>query len=69
MMEKDWKYFMKFDTIPDIRDTMLFPDYPDRGPNFDERLYISTDGKIEDMIAEDNQAYIDKVNSGGKIEH
>ena len=35
-------YAEKYNTI-DIRDTILIPTPRDRGPNFDERLRISTD--------------------------
>lgn len=68
MLENDWKYLVWFQQINDIRDTIFIPPTPNRGPNFDERLYLATDGKIEDMIAADNQAFLDKVNSGAKLE-
>lgn len=68
MVESEWKYMIWFLEIKDPWDTIFVPPYPNRGPNFDERLYLATDGKIEDMIAEDNQKFIDKVNSGKQLE-
>jgi len=50
----DFDYMMKFQKIDDIRDTVLIPPYPNWGPTFDERLYLATDGKINDMIDEDH---------------
>lgn len=45
----DYNYCERFSTI-DVWDTVCIPPFPNRGPNFDERLAIATDGKIDEMI-------------------
>jgi len=47
-----------------IVDTPLIPPTPNRGPSFDERLHLATDGKIHEMIDLENEDFIHRVNSG-----
>lgn len=41
----------------DIRDTILIPPPPNRGPTFDERLRIATGGKIDQFIKEERDEF------------
>ena len=59
----DMKYIEKYLTI-DIKDTGILPPTPNRGPDFDERLQIATDGNIEELIDADRKKLKELANSG-----
>ena len=46
-----------------MRDTFVLPPYPNRGPDFEERLYMATDGEIDNMIEEDNRMMREMANT------
>lgn len=57
------RYCQNYLTV-DIRDTIAIPPYPNRGPNFDERLHLATDGKIDDYLEENRWELKEIANSG-----
>ena len=52
----DHEYMQKYMFI-DIRDTLLIPPPPNRGPSFEERLRIATGGKIDEFIKADRDEF------------
>lgn len=53
---KEVAYMKKYQTI-NILDTILIPTPPATGPSFEERLRLSTGGKIDDFIEEERVAF------------
>ena len=52
----DHEYLQRY-LVVDIRDTLIIPPPPNRGPSFDERLRIATGGKIDEFIKNDKDEF------------
>ena len=70
-MRQEWIMYEKISTkylTIDINDSGLLPPYPNRGPDFDERLRMNLEHDIDELIEQNKKEFIEIANKGRPFE-